>query len=485
MGCGVSKIPPSDIPTDLLDTNDPPETNLMWADADEAIEEFADDGEPGCAIGTQCKAFEPGKRNVVILFGGVGSHKGDLTDLMASEYSFQLICMEELLLRRGRLDLAEKEAAELESAPNIEEAEGTDSTPTAGDSEHSSPSHIEASAQESGHTSEAVYHMACNRECTLANVMRMVVDEIDAKSVSHSNFVIDFVPNHRELAKSKIFASSGNVLARFDRSELNIKFALLLEHSPREVEPTPTIPKDTSMSASSPTQAEKRSSTKLGKGSASSLKHKKKAGDEHDKSKTSRRSQTLMCMSEPFVQTFEIAQRLVKIKCPEFAATNMLSRFKTGMKELGFKRRHGAWRLYLALAGLGQSKPPASTIYPKDLVGSKRSSGNEDEISLMDVIDALPRRFNNDDEDRAIVVDFSNIPYSTSECLRVDKDVQHHPTMDDPHLADAAFCEPVPDVYSFEIGNELEVFLPKCTDPDLCAAIVSRLAFKFHTPHNY
>ena len=102
MGCGVSKIPPSDIPTDLLDTNDPPETNLMWADADEAIEEFADDGEPGCAIGTQCKAFEPGKRNVVILFGGVGSHKGDLTDLMASEYSFQLICMEELVSKHSK-----------------------------------------------------------------------------------------------------------------------------------------------------------------------------------------------------------------------------------------------------------------------------------------------------------------------------------------------------------------------------------------------
>ena len=67
----------------------------------------------------------------------------------------------------------------------------------------------------------------------------------------------------------------------------------------------------------------------------------------------------------------------------------------------------------------------------------------------------------------------------------MDKDVVHHPTMDDPHLAEAAFCSPVPDVYSFSIGHELELFLPKCTDPNLCAAIISRLAFKFHTPHNY
>jgi len=410
------------------------------------------------------------------LFGGVGSHKGDLTDLMASEYNFHLICMEELLLRRGRLDIAEQEARELESAPNIEEAERTDSTPTTGDTDDQRPSAIEASAQESGHTSEAVYHMACSRDCTLANMMRMVVDEIDAMSASYNNFVIDFVPNHRELAKSKIFASSSNVLARFDRSELFIKFALLLEHTQREQDDYV----DTQTSASATLVSSQARKFSAGSGSASKLKHKKKAGDEHDKKKTSRRSQTLMCTSEPYIHSFEAAQRLVKIKCPEFAATNMLQRFKTGMKELGFKRRHGAWRLYLALAGLGKSEPPPGTIYPADLVGSKRSSCDEDEVSLMDVLDALPRRFNNDDEDRAIIVDFSNVPFSKTECLRVDQDVLHHPTMDDPHLAEAAFCDPVPDVYSFAIGTEFELFLPKCTDPDLCAAIVSRLAFKFN-----
>ena len=372
------------------------------------------------------------------------------------------------------MDLAEKEAAELESAPNIEETDGTDSTPTPGHSEDNRPSSVATNAEESGHTSEAVYHMACNRDCTLANMMRMVVDEIDAKSASHTNFVIDFVPNHKELAKSKIFSASGNVLARFDRSELNLKFAMLLEHTPIEAEPTP----HTSEAAERDARTRKGSGN-LGKGSASSLKHKKRAGDEHDKSKTARRSQTLFCMSEPYVQSFEIAQRLVKIKCPEFAAANMLNRFQKGMKELGFKRRHGAWRLYLALAGLGGKEAPPGMICPADCVGSKRSSGNSDEISLMDVIDALPRRFTGD-EDRAIVVDFTDVQYSVLECLRVDKDVQRHPTMDDPHLAETAFCEPVPDVYSFPIGNELELYLPKSTDPDLCAAIVSRVAFKFN-----
>lgn len=73
-----------------------PETNMLWTDPNEVIDVFSDE-EPGCTIGSQCKSFEAGKRNVVILFGGVGSHKGDLTDLMASEYNFHLICMEELV----------------------------------------------------------------------------------------------------------------------------------------------------------------------------------------------------------------------------------------------------------------------------------------------------------------------------------------------------------------------------------------------------
>lgn len=376
------------------------------------------------------------------------------------------------LLRRGRMDLADKEAARLESAPNIEETSNTDPTLHAGGIPDCSTAPYESSAStsDSGHTSEALYHMAGTRDSTLAHIMRMVVDEIDAMGTTHSNFVIDFIPNHRELAKCKLFQNSANILARFDRSELAIKFAILLEHGPPESKPivSPEV---------------KRDSKNFGAGSASSLKHKKKAGDEHDRTKTSRRSQTLMCMSEPYIHTFEAAQRLLKVKCPEFAATNMLRRFKLGMKELGFKRRHGAWRVYLALAGIkkekGQKLPTA--ISPAALVGTARAlCGDSEEISLMDVLDALPRTFSNDDEDRAVLVDFENVAYSTAECLRVDKDVLHHPTMDDPHLAESAFCAPIPDVYSFAIGNELELYLPKCTDPDLCAAIVSRLAFKFN-----
>ena len=76
----------------------------MWTDPNEFIGDMADD-EPGCTIGTQCKPFEAGKRNIIILFGGVGSHKGDLTDLMASEYNFHLICMEELVSARSTVCL--------------------------------------------------------------------------------------------------------------------------------------------------------------------------------------------------------------------------------------------------------------------------------------------------------------------------------------------------------------------------------------------
>jgi hypothetical protein len=48
-------------------------------------------------IGSQCKSFADGDRNVVLVFGGVGTHKGDLTDVMVSEYNFYVICMEEMV----------------------------------------------------------------------------------------------------------------------------------------------------------------------------------------------------------------------------------------------------------------------------------------------------------------------------------------------------------------------------------------------------
>ena len=41
-----------------------PETNMLWTDPNEVIDVFSDE-EPGCTIGSQCKSFEAGKRNVV------------------------------------------------------------------------------------------------------------------------------------------------------------------------------------------------------------------------------------------------------------------------------------------------------------------------------------------------------------------------------------------------------------------------------------
>lgn len=102
MGCGISKEVAADVSDVLVEdnrteTSTTSETNLIWADPDNEEQGLEDDGEPGCTIGSRCKSFEAGKRNVVVLFGGVGTHKGDLTDMMGSEYAFHLICMEELV----------------------------------------------------------------------------------------------------------------------------------------------------------------------------------------------------------------------------------------------------------------------------------------------------------------------------------------------------------------------------------------------------
>ena len=156
-------------------------------------------------------------------------------------------------------------------------------------------------------------------------------------------------------------------------------------------------------------------------------------------------------------------------------------------KDLGFRRQHGSRRVYLALNGLnGRSGDKVGAITPEDVLAipcRPKSDDQEDSdvpvIRLLDVLDMLPRRFTNDGDDRSIVVDFGNTLYSITECLQADQGIAHHPIIDDPHMAEAAFEDPVPEVFSFAIDSEIEVFLPKSACTELCSAIVSRLAYQF------
>jgi hypothetical protein len=394
------------------------------------------------------------------------------------------------LLRHGRKLLDDADPNH-QHAPNIEDAEngGTKSFPDEHIVDH-------------GHTTDAVYQMACARDTSLADILRSMVEEMDSLASLHSNFVIDFIPNHRELIQSKLFKQAGNVLARFDRSELHLRFAIRLEHdttSRVQTPPPPSVTSDSDDAKSdrqkgSPSLMSSRDRLSTGNGSASALKHKKKSGDEHDKTKTTRRSHTISSMSEPFVTLFEASQRLMKIKCPELGATKMVCRFRSGMKSLGFKRRHGARRVYLALDGLnGRSGEHVGAITPEDLLSipvcppstssdtKNEDSGKGTTVRLLDVLDMLPRRFGNDGNDRSIVIDFENTLYSTEDCLQADRGIDHHPTIADPHIAEAAFEDPVPDVISFAIDSEIEVYLPKTVCTELCSAIVSRLAYQFRT----
>jgi hypothetical protein len=68
----------------------------MWTCPNNLSESVDEEGLSN-TIGTMCKQFVDGERNVVLLFGGVGTHKGDLTDVMVSEYNFHVICMEEMV----------------------------------------------------------------------------------------------------------------------------------------------------------------------------------------------------------------------------------------------------------------------------------------------------------------------------------------------------------------------------------------------------
>jgi hypothetical protein len=122
---------------------------------------------------------------------------------------------------------------------------------------------------------------------------------------------------------------------------MHINFAIQLENATLARVATP--PPATVPGESTQRRGEKRDGKKnTDSGSASALKHKKKAGDEHDKKKTNRRSQTMSSMSEPFVGLFEASQRLVTIKCPELGSTKMVDRFRSGMKGTSVLLIHNA-----------------------------------------------------------------------------------------------------------------------------------------------
>jgi hypothetical protein len=412
-----------------------------------------------------CQQHVAGERNVVVLFGGPGTHKGEVTDVMVKHYKFHVISMEDLLLRHGRKSLAKKnhdEDAEAERKASV--ANTNDIEVSGGESVHGMENMFggfghgrQKSTSSKGETHEIVSHLACSRDIEIAGLLRMAVDEMDCLKDKFTNFVIDLMPNHRELILSKIFQSSAKVLARFDRSEIHVRFAIILENK--------VVGDDIDVET-----------RKLRSRDA-------KKEDEQDVRRTSRRSQAIYCSSEPFVHIFEVSQRVIRIPCQDMSTRKVVKRFQAIMTTMGFvPSTKKPQQVFLALTGVGKSEciPRSGVIQARSIVGTGFDGGDQSSVRLLDVLDALPRRLAVDASERStmIVVDFSGVDVSTAECLRMGLGVEDHPCIDDPHLAKRAFHTWSAPVFGFAIGAEIELFLPNTTESGLCAAIVSRLAYR-------
>lgn len=277
------------------------------------------------------RRFNPSSPNIILVFGGVGSDKGEVLDLLVARFGFHLISMEALLLQVAR------------SLP-----------PAAGE---------EGGAAVCATTREALQRLKEAQGFGMEQALVLVHEAIAALGPGkRRRVVVDVLPSHADMLQGTAIFKGGEAVAQLmasDAAVLSAGLALHLDHSGARA-----------AVAEARTTA-RRTSTRGAGG---------KVADEANPDGRRQRSQLLCRIAEPFIAAFRAQGRLVVVNSSQ-PRRQIVAQAEHIFAELGYPELL-AHTVHL-VRGLDPSLPPGSALNAHDLELEPGTSGS-DVVALVD-----------------------------------------------------------------------------------------------------
>lgn len=415
---------------------------------------------PRAIVGPRVVKYDPVSRNVIYVFGGVGTAKGEVLDEMCDTYGFQLISMEAVLLEQASYQ--------------------------ANQTDHS----------KYGRSTVTIHRLLADlinaSDFCIEFAMRCIVDKLDKLTATATQgvapcIVIDLIPNHADVLNCSAFKDISKCLARYDRSEIHGKFAISLDDQHNRDSISMEIHRscldskicDTEHANSKIPQRAFENSARLSQNGSRGSQISQLSGegsrlrgsimnkpprqanlrDEADKNVRHRRSQLVCSVTDPCVLAFKLSQRLVNISCadPINGIGKAISQLRGLLNELDFPQKHHLGDLHIGFDTLlsGQND---------NQKGISSQVTNSEMRRLSVVLDA-------------ILADMVDSGYSNNVSLDLSN-------VDSTHLVEATVANHKRHLVILDqVGAELiasvipgmTVTLPTGTSPVLCAAIVEYL----------
>lgn len=450
---------------------------FFWGSPDAQIEPGQELGETQVedldfSVGSHVKPWNQDERNVVLMFGGPGTCKGNLSDLLVTEFGFHVISMERLMLRMGK-ELMAADKVKVRASENGNDRGRNDPAepklhgPDVDGFLAAKPS--ETCSTNDASTTDVVAYLSCKSTITLDGLLDKLIEQME--QIPARNFLIDLIPNHKGLVQSSIFKGSAKYLAMYDRSSLPVRFAILLQH---------VVPIDQSAScintiaSGQPMERPKRASKV----------------DEGDPVAKQRRSIIVTCAAEPFIHLFEAAQRSIRIEVGNAPFDAIRGNVRQLMTTLNFPQVTSERQVFLALEGMGRPRA-AGEVSARDLTLSVAPRGctvpgTTTPVTLAGVIDALPRRVN---DKGLLVVDFETADELSWEGLEGGTQrMMSLVPMQTLCISSSAVATTIFGTYAatiteccFRSGHgTVRIFLPKSISEDRRIAIYKRVWQRFH-----
>lgn len=178
---------------------------------------------------------------------------------------------------------------------------------------------MEVMAKETSHPGQppmknVIEFMAKDSNSNLAEIaLRRLVSTVQTSmEAGHVRFLVDTVPNHFQLASSKLFNDIPKLLLKFERTELKANLAFLIQR--QKPDGTDNVPKDANVDNGQKGDNPRMS---VSEERVSVIVRKKAMADEACPERRARRSLLFTRIMQPLIRLYQDAQEVVTIRVPD------------------------------------------------------------------------------------------------------------------------------------------------------------------------